>query len=98
MTLDAGARVIRFETEVEWRERHKILKVAFPVAVTSREATYEIQFGHLRRPTHEDDPRARARFDVCAQRWADLGDGGYGLVGPKQPAHDPVRHGCLDRL
>jgi len=98
MTLDAGSRVIRFETEVEWRERHKILKVAFPVTVTSREATYEIQFGHLRRPTHEDDPRARAMFEVCAQRWADLGDGGYGVALLNDSKHGHDVHGSVMRL
>jgi alpha-mannosidase len=80
MTLDAGSRVLRFETFVEWRERHKMLKAAFPVTVKSREATYEIQFGHLQRPTHDDTPQARAMFEVCAQRWADLGDGDYGVA------------------
>src|SRR5438874_7213152 len=69
MSLDAGSRVLRFETLVDWQERHKMLKVAFPVTVRSREATYEIQFGHLRRPTHYDTSQARAMFEVCAQRW-----------------------------
>ncbi|TMB41987.1 MAG: alpha-mannosidase [Chloroflexi bacterium] len=46
MVLDAGSRVIRFETDVDWQEEHKFLKVAFPVAVRSPRATYEIQFGH----------------------------------------------------
>jgi alpha-mannosidase len=98
MSLDAGSRVIRFETEVEWRERHKILKVAFPVAVRSREATYEIQFGHLRRPTHEDDPRARAMFEVCAQRWADLSDGGYGVALLNDCKHGYDIHDSVMRL
>ena len=73
-------RVLRFDTEVDWHERHKLLKVAFPVAVSALEATYEVQFGHIRRPTHFDDSRARAMFEVCAQRWADLGDGEYGVA------------------
>ncbi len=80
MSLDAGSRMLRFETSVDWQERHKMLKVAFPVTVSAREATYEIQFGHLRRPTHEDTSYARAMFEVCAQRWADLGDGEYGVA------------------
>jgi alpha-mannosidase len=98
MSLDAGSRVIRFETEVDWRERHKILKVAFPVTVSSREATYEIQFGHLHRPTHEDDPRARAMFEVCGQRWADLGDGGYGVALLNDCKHGYDIHGSVMRL
>jgi len=80
MVLDAGSRVIRFETDVDWQEVHKFLKVAFPVAVRSPRATYEIQFGHVERPTHENTSWDLARFEVCAHRWADLGEAGYGVA------------------
>jgi alpha-mannosidase len=56
------------------------MKVAFAVTVSADEATYETQFGHVRRPTHMRTSRARAMFEVCAQRWADLGDEGYGVA------------------
>jgi alpha-mannosidase len=98
MTLDAGSRVLRFETVVEWRERHKMLKVAFPVTVSSREATYEIQFGHLRRPTHEDTSQAKAMFEVSAQRWADLGDGDYGVALLNDCKHGYDIRGSVMRL
>ena len=96
--LDAESRVIRFETHVEWRERHRLLKVAFPVDVDSPEATYEIQFGHVRRPTHYDTPHARAMFEVCAQRWADLGDGDYGVALLNDCKHGYDIHGSVMRL
>ena len=35
MVLDAGSRVLRFESVIEWHEEHKLLKVAFPVTVSS---------------------------------------------------------------
>ncbi|MDQ3990270.1 MAG: alpha-mannosidase, partial [Actinomycetota bacterium] len=54
LVVRAGSRRIDFVTEVEWHERHKFLKVAFPVAVHSDRATFEIQFGHISRPTHEN--------------------------------------------
>lgn len=98
MTLDAGSRVLRFETHVTWLEQHKMLKVAFPVTVNSREATYEIQFGHLRRPTHQDTSQARAMFEVCAQRWADLGDGEYGVALLNDCKHGYDIHGSVMRL
>ncbi|HEV3101566.1 MAG TPA: glycoside hydrolase family 38 C-terminal domain-containing protein [Candidatus Dormibacteraeota bacterium] len=98
MSLDAGSRVLRFETFVDWQERHKMLKVAFPVTVTDREATYEIQFGHIRRPTHEDTSQAKAMFEVCAQRWADLGDGGYGVALLNDCKHGYDIHGSVMRL
>ena len=80
MVLDAGSRVLRFETDVFWHEKHKLLKVAFPVAIRSSNATYEIQFGHVERPTHTNTSWDIARFEVCAQRWADLGEAGYGVA------------------
>ena len=80
MVLDAGSRVLRFECDVDWQEVHKLLKVAFPVAVRSTRATYEIQFGHVERTTHENTTWDQARFEVCAHRWADLGEAGYGVA------------------
>ncbi|TMD72157.1 MAG: alpha-mannosidase [Chloroflexi bacterium] len=98
MSLDAGSRVLRFATVVDWQERHKMLKVAFPVKVSSRDATYEIQFGHLRRPTHYDTSQARAMFEVCAQRWADLGDADYGVALLNDCKHGYDIHGSVMRL
>ncbi|HMC51532.1 MAG TPA: glycoside hydrolase family 38 C-terminal domain-containing protein, partial [Acidimicrobiales bacterium] len=80
MRLAAGSRRIEFHTEVDWHERHRFLKVAFPVAIHSSRATYEIQFGHLERPTHANTSWDVARFEVCAHRWADLGEPGYGVA------------------
>jgi len=96
--ISLEGRVLRFATEVDWHERHKILKVAFPVAVSAREATYEIQFGHVRRPTHFDGSRARAMFEVCAQRWADLGDGDYGVALLNDCKHGYDIHESVMRL
>jgi alpha-mannosidase len=76
VVLAAGSRRVDFVTEVDWHEDHKFLKVAFPVAIQADEASFEIQFGHLRRPTHEATDFERARFEVCAQRWADLSEPG----------------------
>lgn len=43
---------VEFESEVEWHETMKFLKVEFPVDVTNTEASYETQYGIIRRPTH----------------------------------------------
>jgi len=68
-----------FETTIDWSERHVLLKAAFPVDVLSPVATYEIQFGNVERPTHRNTSWDWARFEVCAQKWADLSEGGYGV-------------------
>lgn len=43
---------VEMHSEVEWREDMKFLKVEFPVDVRNTEASYETQFGVVRRPTH----------------------------------------------
>ncbi|MGH9016168.1 MAG: alpha-mannosidase, partial [Acidimicrobiales bacterium] len=80
VSLEAGSRLIDFTTEVEWHETNRLLKVAFPVDVHSRRATYEIQYGHVERPTHANTSWDVARFEVCAHKWADLSEPGYGVA------------------
>ncbi len=80
MSLAAGKRRLEFHTHVEWHERHRFLKVAFPVSVRSTRATYEIQHGHLERPTVANTSWDEARFEVCGHRWADLSEPGYGVA------------------
>ncbi len=72
-------RRIDFETELDWQEEHQMMKVAFPVDVHTSKATYEIQFGNLERPTHENTSWDAAKFEVCAQKWADVSEDGYGV-------------------
>jgi alpha-mannosidase len=80
MVLEARSRRVDFVTEVDWHEDHKFLKVAFPVALHAPAARFEIQFGHLARPTHANTAYEQARFEVCAQRWADLSEAGFGVA------------------
>lgn len=81
---------VRFDTEIDWREDHKLLKVAFPLHVNTNRATYEIQFGHVERPTHQNTSWDVARFEVCAQKWVDVSEGGHGvaLINSGKYGHD----------
>uniref|UniRef100_A0A8C3WBT3 Alpha-mannosidase 2C1 n=1 Tax=Catagonus wagneri TaxID=51154 RepID=A0A8C3WBT3_9CETA len=80
VVLDVGCPYVRFHTEVHWHEAHKFLKVEFPARVRSPQATYEVQFGHLQRPTHYNTSWDWARFEVWAHRWIDLSEHGFGLA------------------
>lgn len=70
---------IDFETWVDWHEDHKCLKAAFPVDVNTSKARYEIQFGNVERPTHTNTSWDQARFEVCAHKWVDLSEDGFGV-------------------
>ena len=78
--LAAESMRVDFVTEVEWREDFTFLRVLHPVGVLSNRATYEIQYGHAERPTHFNTSWDFARFEVCAQKWADLAEPGYGVA------------------
>ncbi len=71
---------IRFDTEIDWHEEDKMLKVAFPLNLNAAKATYEIQFGHVERPTHSNTSWDMARFEVPAQKWVDLSEGDHGVA------------------
>ncbi len=94
----AGSRRIDFETEIDWQEDHKLLKVAFPVDILSPKATYEIQYGHVERPTHFNTSWDQARFEVCAHKWADLSDNGYGVALLNDCKYGYDIHGNVIRL
>ncbi len=80
LILYAYSPRIDFETEVDWQARQLLLKAAFPLRVRATRATYEIQFGSIERPTHWNTSWDYARFEVPAQRWADLSEGDYGVA------------------
>jgi len=78
-SLDYNSPRLDISTSIDWRERHVVLKAAFPVEVFSPSATYEIQWGNVERPTHRNTSWDWARFEVCAQKWVDLSEGDYGV-------------------
>jgi len=70
---------IEVDCEVEWQETMKFLKVEFPVDIVNTEASYEMQYGIVRRPTHYNTTWDMAKFEVCCHKWADLSEAGYGV-------------------
>jgi alpha-mannosidase len=80
VSLAADSARLDFTAEVDWFEQHRMLRVAFPAAVHTQEATCDVQFGHLRRPTHQNTSWDMARFEVCCHRYADLSQPDCGLA------------------
>ncbi len=78
--LDAESRRLEFHCVCDWHEDHKMLKVAFPVNVRAMNATYEMQFGCVERPTHFNTSHDRARYEVPGHKWADLSEHGFGVA------------------
>ena len=73
------ASYVEMSAEVEWRESMRFLKVEFPVDVFNTDASYEMQYGIVRRPTHYNTSWDMAKFEVCCHKWADLSEANYGV-------------------
>ncbi len=78
----AGIPRIDFELIVDWQGKNKMVKVAFPLAVQSDSATYEIPYGTIARPSLGEEQ--------VAQKWVDISDGQYGvsLLNDSRYGHD----------
>ncbi len=78
--LYRDSKRIDFDTWIDWREQHVLLKVAFPVNILNPMATFDIQWGNIQRPTHRNTSWDWARFETCAHKWADLSESNYGVA------------------
>jgi alpha-mannosidase len=93
LVLHADVSQLDIETEVDWHESEKFLKLAFPLDIHTDRFAAEIQFGHLYRPTHVNTGWDAAKFEVCAHRWVRLAEPGYGvtLANDATYGHDVTR-------
>ncbi len=79
VTLYPDSPRVDVNMQVEWHEKHILLKVAFPVSAHSEKATFEIPYGSVERPTTRNTPAEKAQFEVPAIRWADISDEKHGF-------------------
>jgi alpha-mannosidase len=96
--LYTGSDEAEVVNDIDWHETHVLLKAAFTLSASAPFATYEIPFGTIERPTTRNNSWEKARFEVPALRWADLGDGqhGFSLINDSKFGYDAV--GNLLRL
>jgi alpha-mannosidase len=93
ITVTAGSPGVRIDNEIDWHERERILKLAFPLDVHADRTAAEIQFGHVFRPTHTNTSWDSARFETSCHRWIHLAEAGYGvaLLNDATYGHDVTR-------
>ncbi|MGC1436314.1 MAG: glycoside hydrolase family 38 C-terminal domain-containing protein [Terriglobales bacterium] len=79
ITMYAGVPRVDVKMQADWHEKHILLKVAFPLSAHGDNATFEIPYGSIERPTTRNTAAEQAKFEVPAQRWADLSDTKHGF-------------------
>ncbi|KAF1819364.1 glycoside hydrolase family 38 protein [Dissoconium aciculare CBS 342.82] len=98
ISLSKDSSYVEVQAEVEWHETMKFLKVEFPTNIVNTEASYETQYGIVRRPTHYNTSWDMAKFEVCCHKWADLSENGYGVSVLNESKYGFATCGSLMRL
>ncbi len=70
---------VDFETEIDWHEHQLVLRAESDTNILTDSATYEIQYGNISRPAHGNNPWDAAKFEVCAHKFVDVAEYGYGI-------------------
>ncbi len=79
-TLRAESARLDLEFDIDWHESEQLLSLMVPLDVRASDAVCDIQFGHVRRPTHPSSPWDAAKFEVCAHRFVDLAEPRFGVA------------------
>lgn len=98
MVFHSNSPQVDFETLIDWSEKHKLFKVGFELDLLTEFARHEIQYGHTIRPTHQNLPQDRARFEVCAHKWTDLSETEFGVALLNDCKYGVGVDGCEIRL
>ncbi len=69
-----------FDTVVDWKNPHLLLRVEFPLDINSQTATCDVQFGNVSRPTTANTSWEQAKFEFCAHKYVDISDGDFGVA------------------
>lgn len=70
---------IDIQNQIDWKEKQILVKALFPVDIHTNEATFDIQYGNVIRPTHYNTSWDFARFEVCYHKWLDLSESNFGV-------------------
>lgn len=79
ISIETGAKDIRLDTRLEYRENRQHLRLACPVEIHGTAAEYGTQFGSVTRSIHSNTSWEKAKFETCMHKWADLSEGDYGV-------------------
>jgi len=78
--VEADNAALLFETDIDWKEKYKFLKVQFPLNIRSNVCSYDVQFGFLQRPTLMNNTEDIAKFEVVGHKFADLSEYDFGCA------------------
>jgi alpha-mannosidase len=79
-TLAKNSKRLDFKTNVEWNEKRKMLRVSFDMNIFTNQASFDIQFGNVKRNTHRNTSWDMAKFEVVGHKFADISESDCGVA------------------
>lgn len=74
------SRGIEVEYNIDWNEKHKLLKAEFTPDILTRKAVCDTSAGFIERETHRNTTWQQARFETCHHKWCDMSESGGGIA------------------
>lgn len=71
---------IEVESDVDWDEKHRLVKAEFSCNILSRKLICDTSAGYIERETHRNTTWQQARFEVCSHKWCDYAEEGGGVA------------------
>jgi alpha-mannosidase len=78
--LDANGTRLDIATELDWHDRHLLLRTVTPVNVRTTHGTFEHANGVVKRTTHDNTSWDQAQFEVPGHRFIDMSEPGFGVA------------------
>jgi len=78
--LDNSSARLDFNCKALWLENHHMLRTAFPISIHTDAASFDIQYGFVRRSTHRNTSWELAKFETAAHRYIDISSQGRGVA------------------
>ena len=81
ISLTDGSPLLRFSTKIDHAGKKMMLRVRFPLAALkeAKQASFNIQFGHIKRAVTENDSIEKAQFEVSGQKFVDVSGADFGV-------------------
>lgn len=74
-----GDNTLYCDMSIEMHDTEAMLRMAVPVNIDADEASFNIQFGHIKRKMTENTPEELAQFEVSGQKFVDISEDSCGF-------------------
>ncbi len=79
-TIKLDNKVLRFDVNLDWQEKRKMLRVRFPLGFKAKKSMSEVAFGYYEREVDDANLWRKARIETPAHQWVNMQGADEGLA------------------